>query len=318
LIGHGAPGSQFIDDEAVRMTRLQLLVVCVLFSDSAFSSDTFDSVLSVDCLVRVQEEVRVPSPREGLIAKMHVRRGMAAESHRELFVLDHTDALLQRAVAQAEYERAIIQAANEGRVRAAEATRQLAEIERQLIEQLGADAAVLEKARVNTSAVRSDAELTAAQGDIENSRQLVHIRKAELDLAQRDVDDRSVLAPISGLVREVIHRQGEWVHRGDPVLTITRLDHLLIEAFVDAHTVPPHRLSGAVATARLEVADGEFIEFKNLNLSSSTPRLELDGKYLVWAEFENMQEPDQLDQLQWVVRPGMKGRLEVHYRPLNP
>lgn len=293
------------------MRELALFVACLAWAGGDAASTQPDAAPGVDCLVRVYEEVRVPAPREGLVAQLHARRGREVKAGDDLVLLDQTDALLLRAVAEAEYERAVVQANNEGRLRAAEAARQLAQTEWRLIQELGDDALLLERARSQSALVRSDADLAVVRGELENSRKLVHVRQSELELARRDIADRRIVAPISGIVREVDRQQGEWVRRGDTVLTLTRMDRLLLEAFVDSRIAPPHRVSGAIASARLEIADGEYIDLDNLRLQATAPRLELDGKYLVWAEFDNLQRPDQAQRAQWVVRPGMKGRLEI-------
>ena len=159
--------------------------------------------------------------------------------------------------------------------------------------------------------VKSVAELNAAKAVNKEDIAAREVAGAELLIAKRNVSQRQIASPVGGSVTEVHRDQGEWVNRGDKIMTVVRLDRLQIEGFVSINEMPPHKIIGAKARATIEVA-GQFpVVLDNLTITHAAPTTELDGKYLVWTEVDNESQKDRLGVPQWFLRPGMSGKLEI-------
>lgn len=263
------------------------------------------------CLVRHLDEIDIPAKRDGVISVLKVRRGSPLAEDQLLAIIDGGDAEAELAVAKAEYARAKLKAANKWQIRVAGTDLERTETKANLVQQLGQDAAYLERFDAHNSRVKSVAELNAAKAVNREDIAAREVAGAELAVAERNVTQRQIASPVGGSVTEIHRDQGEWVNRGDKIMTVVRLDRLQIEGFVSLNEMPPHKIIGARARATIEVA-GQFpVVLDNLTITHASPTTELDGKYLVWTEIDNRSQDDRLGVAQWFLRPGMSGKLEI-------
>lgn len=284
---------------------------CLLVGLTALNAAFGESIETL-CVVRELDEIEVPAKRDGLIATLLVRRGMRVEANERLAELDQLDITLRLNVARAELQQAEARADNDGPVAASESAVSRAQKESRLLAELGDNAVYLERFRMENNLERSLAELRTSQNQLLQDRLQVEVKRNEMYFLENDLKQTVVHSPVRGVVRQLIRQQGEWVRQGEPILVVTRMDRLLVEGFVDAKTIPPHKVTGATAQVSIEVANGQPTKFDGLVVAQAAPKLELDGKFPVWVEINNELTPDRRGTERWLIRPGMTGSIVVH------
>lgn len=273
----------------------------------SYSANKVSSV----CLIRHLDEIEIPAKRDGIIQKLHVRRGTSIQAGQLLAIIDGSDALADLAVAEAQYNRALTRASNKWPIQVANTNLQLTDTEAKLLQELGEDAAYFERYRTQNARAKSAAELNAAKATNHEDLLASRVASAELAVAKRNVSQRQIPSPVGGSVVEVHRDQGEWADRGDKIMTVVRLDKLQLEGFVNINDVPPHLITGARARATIQISGQNPVVLDGLKITHTSPTTELDGKYLVWTEIENKTHRDLQGDPQWLLRPGMSGTLEI-------
>jgi pyruvate/2-oxoglutarate dehydrogenase complex dihydrolipoamide acyltransferase (E2) component len=135
----------------------------------------------------------------------------------------------------------------------------------------------------------------------------VDVKDAEIAVLANDLKQMEVKAPVTGVIRDVLKHEGEWVKQGEGIVVLTRMDKLLVEGFLDSKTISPNDATGLPAKVKFTLANKKTAEFDGLVIDQTAPKLELDGKFPVWVIIENRQAPDKAGNERWVIRPGMTG-----------
>ena len=194
------------------------------------------------------EYVMLASPYAGQLQKLHVRRGEQTAAGKPVFALEQEAERAARVEAEQRMKAAEARLENlavprrapeiealRAEVRQAQVARQLSETNLKREEQLMGDgatsrlrydeartAAERDRARVAETEARlrqalmplgRDAERKAGEGDVAAA-------KAALAQAAWRVEQKSVAAPVSGLVHETYFVEGEWVPAGRPVAAL--------------------------------------------------------------------------------------------------
>jgi hypothetical protein len=277
-------------------------------------------------LVRAIDEIKVPATRDGLLKELHVDRGAELEEGSVIAEIDTLDTALRCAAAEAELERARLSAESVGRVRLAEVMHSIAQTEHQLFEELGPDAIHLERERARHSLEKSRWELILAENEQLINKQMFRVRETELALARSEVTVRKIFSPSRSVVKQLHAHAGEWVTQGEPIATIVRLDRLVLEFFVDVEEIGPHEILGRRCSARIMLSNETVHELQGLTVTRTSPSVELDGKYLVFIEFDNTknlsdgtkatisttdEKRGDGPSMPWLIRPGMRGEITI-------
>src|SRR5581483_5566789 len=77
-------------------------------------------------------------------------------------------------------------------------------------------------------------QIEQAQHEQQLARFETDANSANVSMAEDDIDRRRIVAPLSGVVAQLLFRPGEWVQPGNPVLRIVRLERLRVAGFVSA------------------------------------------------------------------------------------
>jgi multidrug resistance efflux pump len=262
-------------------------------------------------VVRELDEIEVPAQRDGLLAEMLVRRGHTIHKGQLIAELDKNDTSLKLAVARAELQMAQMKSENDGPVLVAKTAVSRASTEGRLLEELGDNAVYLERFRQKNSAEKSAAELRSAENQLMQDRMQVDVKVSQARVLENDLKLTSIVSPVDGLIQEQVKQHGEWVKQGETVVKITRMDHLLVEGFLDSKTVSPHALPGAKVRSTIKVSGEGAVEFEGLVVEQAAPKLEVDGKFPVWVEIPNRMVVDRTGKERWLLRPGMTGTMIV-------
>ena len=193
----------------------------------AVKSETLTRRRAVTGEIRSRLMSDIASQVEGLLIELDVDEGDLVEKGQVLARLDATRAQIAvtRAQADIEYAQAVIAQRTE---EFDNAQRDLERIEE--LDQLGsAGVSQLDEARTlvasrNALLAQAKAELATAEGD--------------LALAQRELDDMSIEAPFAGRVIEKSSEIGQWIGRGDTIVTIVSLDKLEARIDIPEDTYP--------------------------------------------------------------------------------
>jgi macrolide-specific efflux system membrane fusion protein len=283
------------------MCAIHLVVVALLGSNPT-------SVEIPSAVIKVSEEVAVPARDAGVLAKIEVKEGQLVEEGDCVVRLLDTDVRLAVEKARLEAEIALRKYRNDVDLRYAKKSTEVAKAE------LARSLDTNEKYPKTVSNSELDRQrLLVDQGELqiqkaEHEREVAgmtrQIRECEYKIANEQLERRTILAPLRGMIVEVLHRRGEWVQPGDTVVRVVRLDKLKAEGFMPAKHASLD-LVGSKVRLKVASADSKPMEFSG-HIVFVNPEIEpLNSQVRVWAEVEN---PD------LKLRPGMQATLTIEPR----
>jgi macrolide-specific efflux system membrane fusion protein len=140
--------------------------------------------------------------------------------------------------------------------------------------------------RLKLAAERAELELEKAQRDQRLARLERDAKAKDLQSAELEVERRRIVAPLPGMIVQVLRQPGEWLAPGEPVLRIVRLDKLRVEAFLNAQRVGSELLGRAV-TLEVELPEGRRESYVG-EVVFVDPEIEpVTGQFRIWAEVSN-------------------------------
>lgn len=176
---------------------------------------------SLDCMIQPHQIVQVGSPVPGVIERIAVDRGDLVQRGQPIVQLA---AQVERAALAVARERA----QQQGEVTAASGAHDLArrELERasELYEQNFVSKTYLDKQR---------AEAQVAGGRTDQAHERRKLSSREVELAAAQLEQRTIRAPIAGVVVERFMSPGEYVDQ-KPVLRLAAIDPLRVDVLVPA------------------------------------------------------------------------------------
>ena len=173
-----------------------------------------------DCVINPAIVVRIGSPVSGLIDAVHVDRGDTVAKGQEVARLRSE---IEQANVALRREEATSQAEVEAQRARLELSTTLLERTEQLVARKVSAAGELDRARAEVEVIKR--ELAMAE-----MRQ--RIAGLELERAESQLGQRSIVSPIDGVVTERALFAGEFLHQEAHVVTIAQLDPLFVEAFL--------------------------------------------------------------------------------------
>ncbi len=159
--------------------------------------------------LRAVSRARVAAMEDGRVIKVHVQHGDRIKAGQVLVVMD--DRRLQAQLAEAQAERTVAEA----EVLERQAERALAKQNRDRAQQLvGRQAISQQDIESRESALKvTEARVASAQRRLEAT-------ESRIDLIEVRLQDTTITAPFDGHVVERHVEPGEWIHPGDPVVTL--------------------------------------------------------------------------------------------------
>ena len=94
---------------------------------------------------------------------------------------------------------------------------------------------------------RAIAERETTEFQIKVRGMQTEVKKMEVSIGEKKLNDHKINSPITGMVVEILKKQGEWVQASEPVAKLIRLDKLKTEIKVPA-SVALDRLVGCKGT----------------------------------------------------------------------
>lgn len=155
----------------------------------------------------------------------------------------------------------------------------------------------LEKLKLEVERARLSGEQAERTGVINGLT--VDLKKAQLDLAEVQLEKRTIKSPVSGLVVQVYRQVGESVQSNETVARIIDLKRLRVSCRCYLKDASPDSL----AKEATFIHDGNEYKAK---VVFASPEIDPDVQdFIVWAEVEN---PD------GVLKPGMRGSMQLKTR----
>jgi HlyD family secretion protein len=219
--------------------------------------ETLVSTLTTNGKVEPLEWIAVRAEREGMVASVPVARGSKVQADATIVTLVSRDAQTDLASAEARLSAAQAEMANvehggrgaelaeidgslaKFRADAAKLTKDL-EATRRLVEKQAApaaDAADLESrlnvTNVQISALAAKRKALVSEGDRSVASARLKDAQTAVDQARRRMDLAVIRSPQAGVVYNLPVRAGAYVHAGDLVAEVGRLDRLRVSVYVD-------------------------------------------------------------------------------------
>lgn len=284
-----------------------MLPVIVLLAAIAQADQPAEQPLTIaEAQVTLAAQVRVPARDAGTLDELHAAEGDFVEQGQVIGRLQGDLAEIDREMAEIEHRIAQLKSQNDVDRRFADKSHKVAEAElaRSLesVELYPKSVSKTELDKLRLTAERASLSIEQAQRDEQVAALTESLKGRAAVAAQRQLALRQIVAPLSGMVVQVLHQPGEWLNPGDPVVRIVKLDRLRVEAFVDGKRFGSELLQRRVQL-RVELPPGNRPAVYAGRITFVSPELQpVTGQMRIWAEVEN-------HDLQ--LRPGMRGQLTI-------
>ena len=270
-------------------------------------------VITIDsALLQLIEQVDVPARASGVLSSVDVHEGDIINAGTKLAQLDTKSVTLHYQRASIELQLSVEKASNQVAIRSAERAIQFARSEndrmRRVAEGLpgSVSESVLEEARFKLDQAKLDLE--QAQHELRVNQISEKLKKHALVLGQHELELREIVAPVNGVVVEVVRHPGEWVEPGEKVIRIVRIDRLRAEGLLHIRHVTPE-LKGSTATVTVAVPGQSEMQSTGQIVFVSPEVNPVNGLVRISVEFDNPKN---------FLRPGLRARITIGSVGLPP
>ena len=276
----------------------------VLLADEKSTGSTSLRIDSV--LVSLIEQVEVPAREVGQLNKMLVKEGTTVKKGAILAQIEDSEALLLLQQARLEYEMSQLKAKNDINIRFARKSHEVAVAElrraEESVKKYSKSISKTELDRLKLTAEKAELEIEQATEEARTSELESRLKQNSESIASLAVQKRKVIAPISGMVVQIMTKEGEWVQPGETVLRLLNLDRLRAEGLVNASRLQGRNLKNRPVILIVNPGTKQEIEFQG-KISFISPEISpVNNQTRVWAEIEN---PD------LKLKPGMRASLII-------
>lgn len=255
------------------------------------------------------QEVEVPAQEAGLLQRLTIAEGTMIKEGDLLAQIDDADAKLDKARAEIELDNARRNASNDIKVRVAAKAAEVAaaELQRGLESQKRYPKSVSETEidRLRLAAEHTKLQVEQAKYEFETAQLALRVQENQVQRADRQLQRRRILAPVSGRVVQLFRQQGEWIELGQPIARVLRLDRLKAVGSLDARRIGGDP-TGNCVSLKVESPQSAHAEFHGRVTFVHSEVNPVNGQLDFWAEIEN---PD----LQ--LRPGLRASLTILDQP---
>jgi RND family efflux transporter MFP subunit len=168
------------------------------------------------------EKSSVAALSEGVVEKMELQPGMVVKK-------GGTIGVLHKELAELTVKKNMVQAASRGPLKKAEAQKDVA------ISVCARNTRLNDRLPGTVSAedvAKNEGELKVAVASIQEAKENIAIAEAELKLAERALEERTIVAPFDGEVIRRMKHPGEMVRAGDAVVELGNYAKLAADAYV--------------------------------------------------------------------------------------
>lgn len=271
-------------------------------------------VVVAHCQVFLIDDVRVPAQEAGPLAGVLVKEGEPVKQGQLLAQIDDRQAVLQKQAAELERDDARARAEDDIEIRFADKSLALAETEyRQDLEINSKSPGAVPETEVRRKKLaweRAQLQVQRSRLDRKLAEMTALVQSAALSAADEAIRRRRIVAPFDGVVIEIAKAAAEWVHAGEAVLRVARMDQLKVEGFVDGSQYNASDLAGRRVTVEIERARGSKENLEG-QVVYVYPIVQAGNKYRVRADVQNRRDAGG----QPVLYPGMTATMFIHLQP---
>ena len=269
-------------------------------------SSTSEPIVAESALLRVVEQVETPARAAGVLARIDVQEGDVVDVGATLAQVDDEEAKLVYQRSVVEHELAKHRAENDAAIRSAKKALAYARREAQRFQKAARELpGSISKSELEESEMQAeqrDLDVIQAKHDHRTDALAEQLKRTERVLALHKQKMHEIVAPVGGMVVEILRRRGEWVEPGDNVLRIMRIDRLRAEGLVAVEHAM-RGLHGAPAEITVE-APGQPPVTVTGRIVFVNPEINpVNGRLRVRAEFENPQGR---------LMPGMRAAMKIY------
>lgn len=244
--------------------------------------------------------VRLSSKEPGVIESI-LQLGDRVNVGQTIAQLDQDLPRAQMNAAEKEYEIAKIESANDVDLRFARVS---SKVNQAVLERSKAANLQYKKALSKTEIERLRLELQRSCLSLEQAERTSRtnllneqLKGEQVAIAEIQLSNRTISAPISGLVTEVSIEKGEWVNSGQPIARIVNTDKLRFTGFVDSREILPSAIAESASLIVDFKGDIDSDEAKDstddVDVTVTFVNPEIDpasGLYEVRAEVDNSEQ----------------------------
>jgi macrolide-specific efflux system membrane fusion protein len=254
-------------------------------------------------LLRLIQQVEVPARAQGVLTSIAAAEGDTVQLGDVLAQIDDSEAKLLQGRVAIELEVSQEEVKSDVAVRSAKKARDFNQQEHQRLERASQNTrgsiSLSELAELKFRAEQSELDLEKALHDSRLNELTVDLKNQELALSKHNVEVRRIVAPIKGVVVEVLRQPGEWVEPGDKVLRIVRLDRLRVEGLIQSSDITAD-LRNAPISVTLDLPARGKREYPGKIVFVSPEINPVNGQVRIWAEVDNRDG---------ILKPGMRTRM---------
>lgn len=153
--------------------------------------------------------------------------------------------------------------------------------------------------------IRATKSIQKAEFDLEINQEKVKVAKARVNAAEVAIEDRKLIAPIDGIVDDVMQDEGQWLREGDEILKIVRYDKVQINAAIPADRYAPETIADkkVVVEVKRPGAEPQKLEGKVVYVRQTVE----SGHYYFYADVANRLNKAGY----WLLNPGALVTVEI-------
>lgn len=292
---------------------LSTLVVLGGPQDEVARNNAPGQLMIDDCLIDIVDERDVPALDAGRLQTVEYREGDIVDLGDLLATIDQREAEARRKQAMHDRDAAKEKATNDVNKKFAEASERVALYEYKVSEAANkkhrGTISLVEMTKFWFQHERAIYQIDQAEHEMVVSKIEALAAEARLHEAELVLERRQIVAPISGVVVELYHKDGDWVEPGEPVLHLVFLERLRVKGTVDAKQYSPSELDNKPVSVDVELSRGRKETFEG-KIVFVDPQIDQRGHFNVWAEVSNRVEGGH-----WVLQPGREGSMTINLGP---
>jgi multidrug efflux pump subunit AcrA (membrane-fusion protein) len=262
-----------------------------------------------NCIVSVIEDVTFAAQEDGLLREILVHEGSVVKPKSLVAKLDDSKALVDRGIAEMQYQVAKTKADNDVDARLARAEHKVKTFEHeQAIEANKVVSKVVgqvELKRMTLAIEEASLKAEKAERDRAALVQEKSVRELEVEAAKLGVERRTVSSTLDGVVVQRFVDVGEWVKVGDPICRAIRLDRVWVEGLIEARTHTAGQMIGKNVDVQVELLGGKMETFQG-KVVFVDPQIDGNGRFRVRAEVTNRERDGA-----WLMLPGQLAEMVV-------
>jgi macrolide-specific efflux system membrane fusion protein len=294
----------------MKPTRLYLraassLLALIAAAQFQCAASAAEPLVIESALLRLVEQIDVPARAQGQMASMSVAEGDTVKQGVQLAQIDDDEAKLVQKKAAIELELQKEKVNNDVAIRTAKKALEFHTAELDRLQQAAKrlpgsiSASELEEHRFN--AAQAQLKLEDAQHDHQVDLQNMALKGVEVALGKHNMEIRQIIAPVNGVVVEILKHPGEWVEPGEKVLRIVNIEKLRAEGLVNVNMLPAN-LVGTPVTISLNLPEKGMTTFEGKVVFVSPEVSPINNQTRVWAEIDNSSG---------LLRPGLRPQMTI-------